>query len=197
MVTEGTRISGTTNYLQKKIYIFLCVVNMCNFGYLLFLHTFPANMLINCGLANINALLGQKGKKRNWGVGQGFFQTSNYIRAIFFRKNRAYICIFVIFFISCAIQYHRSVFIFTVRRILSIQLWLNVLGHSLPTKLYVDPYIEIITHTYQNSMQWEETITTTFDTKFGVVSREYFVNMTKLHLVTKMYITIRYIMFLV
>ena len=77
-------------------------------------------MLKNCGLANINALLGLKGK-RNWEVGQGFFQTSNYIRASFW-KSIEHICIFAIFFISCAIQYHRSVFIFTVRRILNIQL---------------------------------------------------------------------------
>ena len=35
---------------------------MCKFGYSRFLHTFPANMLKNGGLANINALLGQKGK---------------------------------------------------------------------------------------------------------------------------------------
>ena len=48
-------------------------------------------------------------------------------------------------------------------------------------------YIEIITHTYQNSMKWEKTITTTFKTKFGVVSREYFVNMTKLHLLKNLH----------
>ena len=48
-------------------------------------------------------------------------------------------------------------------------------------------YIEMITHTYQNSLEWEETITTTFLTKFGVVSREYFVNMTKLHLLAKIH----------
>ena len=48
-------------------------------------------------------------------------------------------------------------------------------------------YIEMITHTYQNSMEWEEAITTIFKTKFGVVSREYFVNMTKLHLLTKIH----------
>ena len=48
-------------------------------------------------------------------------------------------------------------------------------------------YIEIITHTYQNSMKWEETITTTFKTKLCVVSREYFVNMRTLHLLTKIH----------
>ena len=48
-------------------------------------------------------------------------------------------------------------------------------------------YIEIITYTYQNSMKWEETITTTFKTKLCVVSREYFVNMRKLHLLTKIH----------
>ena len=48
-------------------------------------------------------------------------------------------------------------------------------------------YIEIITNTCQNSMKWEKTITTTFKTKFGVVSREYFVNMTKLHLLTNLH----------
>ena len=48
-------------------------------------------------------------------------------------------------------------------------------------------YIEIITHTYQNSMKWEETITTTFKTKLCVVSREYFVNMRKLHLFKKIH----------
>ena len=37
-------------------------------------------------------------------------------------------------------------------------------------------HIEIITHTYQNSLKWEKTITTKFKTKFGVVSREYLVN---------------------
>ena len=112
---------------------------MCKFGYLRFLHTFPDNMLKNCGLTNINALLGQKGKNVTGKWDRAFFQTSNYIRAIFW-KSKEHICIFVIFLISCAIQYHRSVFIFTVRRILSIQLWLNVLGHSLPTKLFIDPY---------------------------------------------------------
>ena len=99
-------------------------------------------MLKNCGLANINASFGQKGKKRNWEVGQDFFQTSNYIRAIFW-KSIAYIHIFVIIFIACAIQYHRSVFIFIVRRILSTQLLFNVSGHSLPTKLYIDPLLTV------------------------------------------------------
>ena len=80
-------------------------------------------------------------KKRNWEVGQDFFQTSNYIRAIFL-KSIAYMYIFVIFFIACAIQYHLNVFIFIVRRILSTQLSLNVSGHCLPTKLYIDPYID-------------------------------------------------------
>ena len=36
-------------------------------------------------------------------------------------------------------------------------------------------------------MKLEKTITTTFKTKFGVVSREYFVNMTKLHLLTNLH----------
>ena len=36
-------------------------------------------------------------------------------------------------------------------------------------------------------MKWEETITTTFKTKLCVVSREYFVNMRKLHLLTKIH----------
>ena len=48
-------------------------------------------------------------------------------------------------------------------------------------------HIEIITHAYQNSIKWEETITTIFKTKFGIVSREYFVNITKLHLLTKIH----------
>ena len=48
-------------------------------------------------------------------------------------------------------------------------------------------YIEIITHTYQNSMKWAKTITTAFKTKFCFVSREHFVNMTKLHLLTNLH----------
>ena len=93
-------------------------------------------MLKNCSLSNI---IWTKRKTRNWEVGQDFFQTSNYIRAIFWKSIEC-IYIFVIFFIACAIQYHRSVFIFIVRRILSTQLSLNISGHSLPTKLYIDPY---------------------------------------------------------
>ena len=63
-----------------------------------------------------------KGEKRNWEVGQNFFQTSNYIRAIF---GKVYIYIYNIFTV-CAIQYHLSVFIFIVRGILSTQFSLNV-----------------------------------------------------------------------
>ena len=55
------------------------------------------------------------------------------------------------------------------------------------TILLVYLYIEIITHTHQNSMKCEKTITTTFKTKCGVVSREYFVNMTKLPLLTSLH----------
>ena len=84
-----------------------------------------------------------KGEKRNWEEGRDFFQTSNYIRAIFW-KSINYIYMLVIFYIACAIQYHRIVFIFIVRRIMSTQLWLNVSGHSLPTKLYIDPYMYLI-----------------------------------------------------
>ena len=83
-------------------------------------------------------------------MGQGFFQTSHYIRAIFWKRIE-HIYIYVIFFISCAIQcHHPSVFIFTVQRILSPQLWLNVLGHSLPTKLYIEPYILWITFIFDS-----------------------------------------------
>ena len=53
--------------------------------------------------------------------------------------------------------------------------------------LLSEPFYWFITHTYQNEMKWEKTITTTFKTKFGVVSREYFVNMTKLHLLTNLH----------
>ena len=41
---------------------------------------------------------------------------------------------------------------------------------------------------YQNNGKWEKTITTTFKSMFGVVCiREYFVNMTKLHHLTKLH----------
>ena len=61
-------------FAKKYQNIFLCVVNMCKFGYLRFLHTFPANMLKNCGLANINALLGKKGKNVTGKWDRAFFK---------------------------------------------------------------------------------------------------------------------------
>ena len=42
-------------------------------------------MLTNCGLANINALLGQKEKHVTGKWDSAFFQTSNYIRDIFWK----------------------------------------------------------------------------------------------------------------
>ena len=111
---------------------------MYKFGYLRFLHTFPANMLKKCGLVNKNALFGQKGKNVTGKRDKAFYQTSNYIRAIFWKMiEHIYIC--NIFHFMCY-SVSSECFIFTVRRILSLQLWLNVLGHSLPTKLYIDPY---------------------------------------------------------
>ena len=95
MVTEGTRFSGTTDYLPKRIpeNIFLYVVIMCKFGKLCFLHTFPANMLKNCGLANINALFGQKGKNVTGKWDRTFFKLQ-ITSGLFLEK---YIYIFTIF----------------------------------------------------------------------------------------------------
>ena len=57
----------------------------------------------------------------------------------------------------------------------------------LSATFYWYVYIEIINHTGQNSMKWEKTVTTTFKSNFSVVSREYFIDMTKLHLLTKLH----------
>ena len=65
--------------------------------------------------------------------------------------------------------------------------WLMDSWFLLSGLFYWFIHIEIITHTYQNSMKWEKTITTTIKTKFGVFSREYFVNMTKLPLLTNLH----------
>ena len=71
-------------------------------------------------------------------MGQGFFLNFKLHPGYFLEKDRAYIYICNIFHFMCN-SVSSECFIFTVQRILSIQLWLNVLGHSLPTKLYIDP----------------------------------------------------------
>ena len=96
-------------------------------------------MLKNCSLSNINALFGQKGKNVTGKWDRTFFNFKLH-PGYFLENYKVYMYIFVIFLIACAIQYHRSVFIFIFRRILSTQLSLSISGHSLPTKLYIDPY---------------------------------------------------------
>ena len=60
-------------------------------------------MLKNCSLANINALLGHKGKNVTGKWDRAFFKLQ-ITSGLFFFKSIEHICIFVIFFISCAIQ---------------------------------------------------------------------------------------------
>ena len=153
MVTEGTRLYRGQCIICRKRKIFPLCIKYVWIWEITFLIHIPANVLKNIDPLNINVLFYQgfpymcmcvcigisvlkKGKNVTEECDRAFFNSK--LHQDYFWNQREQRYSFVIRFISCHLKYHQSIFIYIVRRIMRIWIGLNVLGHSLPTKLYTD-----------------------------------------------------------